>query len=212
VGPEIAILDENGRPLPPGVIGEVGIRGPSVMGGYENNPEANAEAFTGAWFRTGDQGRLDADGFLTLSGRIKEIINRGGEKIAPVEVDEALLEHPAVLQAVTFAVPHPRLGEAVAAAVILRPGAAASEAELRAFAAERLADFKVPDRVLIVDTLPKGPTGKLQRIGLAQKLGLATLDAPSNPSAARTPVEETLIAIWQEVLRREGMGIHDHFL
>ena len=119
------------------------------------------------------QGVLDEDGYLTLTGRLKEIINRGGEKISPREVDEILLDHPAVAQAVTFAVPHDKLGEDVAAAVVLEDGAEAAETEIRAFAGTRLADFKVPRRLLILDEIPKGATGKLQRIGLAEKLGLA---------------------------------------
>ena len=141
--------------------------------GYENNPTANAEAFTHGWFRTGDQGVMDSDGYLTLTGRLKEIINRGGEKISPKEVDEVLMDHPAVRQVVTFAVPHAKLGEEVAAAVVLREGIEAAPAEIRAFASERLADFKVPRRVLVLDEIPKGPTGKLRRIGLAEQLGIA---------------------------------------
>ena len=141
--------------------------------GYENNPEANAAAFSGGWFRTGDQGFLDPDGYLTISGRLKEIINRGGEKIAPLEVDNVLMEHAAVAQAVTFAVPHDKLGEEVAAVVVLRENATADEKTLRAFVGEHLTDFKVPRRIVIVDEIPKGATGKVQRIGLAQRLGLA---------------------------------------
>lgn len=172
-GPEVAIMDAAGNLLEPGATGEVVIRGPNVTLGYEANPQANAESFTNGWFRTGDQGVFDADGYLRLTGRLKEIINRGGEKISPREVDEVLMDHPAVAQAVTFALPHEKLGEEVAAAVVLRDGVSATERDLRHFAAERLADFKVPRRVLILDEIPKGPTGKLQRIGLAQRLGLA---------------------------------------
>jgi acyl-CoA synthetase (AMP-forming)/AMP-acid ligase II len=172
-GPEIAIMDEAGRLLGRGETGEVVIRGASVTAAYENNPKANAEAFVHGWFRTGDQGVIDADGYLSLTGRLKEIINRGGEKISPREVDEALMGHPAVLQAVTFALPHPMLGEDVGAAVVLREGAAATEKELGAFLSERLAAFKTPRKILFLAEIPKGATGKLQRIGLAQKLGLA---------------------------------------
>ena len=172
-GPEIAIMDEAGRLLGRGETGEVVIRGENVTAAYENNPKANAEAFVNGWFRTGDQGVIDADGYLTLTGRLKEIINRGGEKISPREVDEALMDHPAVLQAVAFAVPHPMLGEDVGAAVVLREGAAATEQELHAFVSERLAAFKTPRKILFLAEIPKGATGKLQRIGLAQKLGLA---------------------------------------
>ena len=171
-GPEIAIMDEAGRLMGPGETGEVVIRGENVTAAYENNPKANGEAFVDGWFRTGDQGVIDADGYLTLTGRLKEIINRGGEKISPREVDEALMDHPAVLQAVAFAVPHPMLGEDVGAAVVLREGLSATEQELGAFLSERLAAFKTPRKILFLAEIPKGATGKLQRIGLAQKLGL----------------------------------------
>ncbi len=171
-GPEIAIMDDAGTLLPQGSIGEVVIRGPNVTAGYLDNPEANAGAFTDGWFRTGDQGALDDEGYLTITGRLKEIINRGGEKISPREVDEVLMDHPAVAQAVTFAMPHDKLGEEVAAAVVLRDGASGDEKDIRLFASERLADFKVPRRVLVLEEIPKGATGKLQRIGLAEKLGL----------------------------------------
>jgi acyl-CoA synthetase (AMP-forming)/AMP-acid ligase II len=171
-GPEIAIMDNDGKLLGPGVIGEVVIRGENVTLGYENNPKANAEAFVNGWFRTGDQGSLTSDGYLTLTGRLKEIINRGGEKISPLEVDEVLMHHPAVMQVVTFAMPHEKLGEDVAAAVVLREGQSLTERELRDFASTRLADFKVPRKILFMAEIPKGATGKLQRIGLAAKLGL----------------------------------------
>jgi acyl-CoA synthetase (AMP-forming)/AMP-acid ligase II len=171
-GPEIAIMDNDGKLLPPGMTGEVVIRGENVTLGYENNPKANAEAFVNGWFRTGDQGALSSDGYLTLTGRLKEIINRGGEKISPLEVDEVLMHHPAVMQVVTFAMPHEKLGEDVAAAVVLREGHSLTERELRDFAATRLADFKVPRKILFMAEIPKGATGKLQRIGLAAKLGL----------------------------------------
>ena len=172
-GPEVAIMDEAGRLQPPGATGEVVIRGANVTLGYEHSPEANASAFSDGWFRTGDEGVFDADGYLTITGRLKEIINRGGEKISPREVDEALLAHPAVAQAVAFAVPHDTLGEDVAAAVVLREGHDASVQEIRSVAAERVVAFKVPRRIVIVDEIPKGATGKLQRIGLAKQLGLA---------------------------------------
>jgi len=171
-GPEIAIMGDDGALLPRGEIGEVVIRGPNVTAGYEANAEANARAFTDGWFRTGDQGALDAEGYLRLTGRLKEIIIRGGEKISPLEVDTVLMDHPAVAQVVTFGIPHDKLGEEVGAAVVLRAGATLDERGLRDFAAERLAAFKVPRRVVFLDEIPKGATGKLQRIGLAEKLGL----------------------------------------
>ena len=171
-GPEVAIMDLDGKLLARGETGEIVIRGPNVTPGYEANPTANAEAFTHGWFRTGDQGVMDGEGYLSITGRLKEIINRGGEKISPREVDEVLLDHDAVGQVVTFAMPHPKLGEDVAAAVVLREGASCTEAELRDFARQRLAEFKVPRKILFLAEIPKGATGKLQRIGLAEKLGL----------------------------------------
>ncbi|MCC9596156.1 acyl--CoA ligase [Rubrivivax sp. JA1055] len=171
-GPEIAIMDEGGTLLPRGAVGEIVIRGPNVTAGYESNPKANAEAFTNGWFRTGDQGTLDADGYVTITGRLKEIINRGGEKISPREIDEILMDHPAVAQVVCFGMPHPKLGEEVAAAVVPREGQQPSERELQDFVAARVADFKVPRRILFMAEIPKGATGKLQRIGMAAKLGL----------------------------------------
>jgi acyl-CoA synthetase (AMP-forming)/AMP-acid ligase II len=172
-GPDVEIMDEAGNLLPPNTVGEIVIRGPNVTLGYENNPKANAEAFVNGWFRTGDQGLKDSEGYISLTGRLKEIINRGGEKISPREVDEVIMDHPAVAQVVCFALPHPKLGEEVGAAVVLKEGAAATERDIREFVATRMADFKVPKKVLILTELPKGSTGKLQRIGLAQKLGLA---------------------------------------
>lgn len=171
-GPEIAIMDNSGNLLAAGDIGEIVIRGENVTLGYENNDKANAEGFINGWFRTGDQGTITSDGYLTLTGRLKEIINRGGEKISPREVDEVLMDHPAVAQVVTFGMPHDKLGEEVAAAVVLREGKTATDREIREFVATKLADFKVPKKILIMDEIPKGATGKLQRIGLAQKLGL----------------------------------------
>ncbi len=173
-GPEVAVMDPDGVLLGPETVGEVVIRGANVTAGYLDRPDANAEAFIDGWFRTGDLGRIDPEGYLFLEGRIKEIINRGGEKISPREVDEAFLAHPAVAQAVAFAVPHRKLGEDLAVAVVAADGAAPTPDTLRRFVAERLAPFKVPRRILVVDTIPKGPTGKLQRIGLAKQLGLTS--------------------------------------
>jgi acyl-CoA synthetase (AMP-forming)/AMP-acid ligase II len=169
-GVEIAIMDEVGNLLPQGSIGEVVIKGKNVVDGYENNPEANAKAFTNGWFRTGDQGRIDADGYLALTGRLKELINRGGEKISPLEIDDVLLRHPAVAEALAFAVPHKSLGEDIHAAVVLK--GEVTESELRSYAAGLLAEFKVPRKVHILPELPRGATGKLQRINMAQLLNL----------------------------------------
>jgi acyl-CoA synthetase (AMP-forming)/AMP-acid ligase II len=171
-GPEIAIMGDNGDLLKPGEIGEIVIRGANVTRGYENNPAANASAFTNGWFRTGDQGVMDDERYISLTGRLKEIINRGGEKISPREVDEILMDHPAVRQVVVFAMPHDKLGEEVAAAIVLRDGVSADEKELREFCSQRLAAFKVPRKIIFLEQIPLGATGKLQRIGLAEKLGL----------------------------------------
>ena len=171
-GPEIAIMGEEGAILPAGATGEIVIRGANVTPGYQNNPKANAENWTNGWFRTGDQGVLDDEGYLTINGRLKEIINRGGEKVSPREVDDVLMEHPAVAQAVAFALPHDKLGEEVAAVIVLREGASATVAEIRAHCQSRLAAFKTPREIIFRDEIPKGATGKLQRIGLAEKLGL----------------------------------------
>jgi oxalate---CoA ligase len=171
-GPEIAIMNDAGDVLKANEIGEVVIRGRNVTAGYANNPDANAQAWTDGWFRTGDQGYLDDAGYLRLTGRLKEMINRGGEKITPFEIEVALLDHPAVAQAVVFAMPHPLLGEEVAAAIVLHEELSADEPELREFVSARLAQFKVPRKIVFLETIPKGPTGKLQRIGLAKVLGL----------------------------------------
>lgn len=205
-GPSVAIMNESGEKLPAGEAGEIVIQGPPVMQGYDRNPAANEASFSRGWFRTGDQGVLSEDGFLSLTGRLKEIINCGGEKLSPFEVDEALMGHPAVAQAVAFAVPHPTLGEDVAAAVVLRPGASASEADLRQFAARRLAEYKVPRQILILGEIPKGPTGKLRRIGLAQALGLAPAGSAPGPADEPSPektvsVEESLAKIWCDLLK-----------
>lgn len=171
-GPQVEIMDEDGNIVGPGQPGEIVIRGPNVTAGYEANPKANAEAFTDGWFRTGDQGVKDGEGYISITGRLKEIINRGGEKVSPREVDEIIMDHPAIAQVVCFAMPHPKLGEEVAAAVVLRDGQQISERELQDFIGQRAADYKVPKKILFLEEIPKGATGKLQRIGLAQKLGL----------------------------------------
>jgi len=168
-GIHVGVMDERGRLLASGEQGEVVIQGPSVIDGYANNPEANAKSFTDGWFRTGDQGVLDADGYLSLIGRLKEMINRGGEKIAPREIDDVLLQHPSVGEAVAFGLPHERWGEEVAAAVVLK--GEASEKDLLAFARERLADYKVPRKLFIVERIPRTATGKIQRRAVADALG-----------------------------------------
>ncbi len=170
-GVDIAIFDEAGKSMPDGAPGEVVIRGPNVMHGYENNPQANAASFVDGWFRTGDLGTLDHVHYLRLIGRLKELINRGGEKIAPREIDEVLESHPAVKEAVAFGVPHPTWGEEVAAAVVLN--GPATEKELLAYCRGRLADFKVPRHLHIVESIPRTPTGKVQRRFVAEQLAQA---------------------------------------
>ncbi len=166
---DVAILDEAGALQPPGTVGEVAVRGKNVTLGYHNNPQANAASFTGGWFRTGDFGVLDELGYLTLVGRLKELVNRGGEKISPVEIDDALMSHPGVAEAVAFAIPDEKYGEAVAAALVLRDPATTVD-DVLAHARTRLAAFKVPTSVLIVDTIPKTATGKVQRRNVAAAL------------------------------------------
>jgi len=214
-GDEVAILDEQGEMLPANTLGEISIRGANVMHGYENNPAANASAFANGWLRTGDRGYQDSDGYIFIQARLKEMINRGGEKITPREIDEVLQQHPAVLQAVAFAIPHPTLGEDVAAAIVLRPGQAEAPGDLRRFVAEHLAAFKVPRKIVFIPEVPKGPTGKIQRIGLAEKLK-AELEMADQETggylAPRNPTEEMLVQIWQEVLGISRVGVADEFL
>jgi acyl-CoA synthetase (AMP-forming)/AMP-acid ligase II/acyl carrier protein len=209
---DVGIMDERGNLLPGGETGQVVVRGQGVLASYDRNPSATQAAFAGEWFRTGDVGFFDEDGYLFLIGRSREIINRGGEKIAPPEVDEVLFEHPAVAEAVTFAAPHPTLGEDVAAAVVLRPQTSATAHEIRQFAGARLAYFKVPRQIVFVKEIPKGPTGKVKRIGLAEKLGVAgSAETPPNFVAPRTPLEKLLAGLWQELLDLDHIGIHDDF-
>ena len=213
-GPQISILDSQGQTVPTGTRGEIAIRGPNVTPGYVRNPAANAAAFTDGWLRTGDEGSFDADGYLTILGRLKEVINRGGEKISPLEVDDVILSHPAVSHAVTFAAKDAVLGEEVAAAVVLRPGMEVSERQLREFVAARLIHFKVPRTIRFLDVIPTGPTGKMQRIGLADRLGVAFDARPPvvvNYVAPRTPAEEIIASIWGSVMASDPPGIDDNF-
>ncbi len=215
-GPAIQIMAPDGDTvLGANQTGEVVIQGPNITTGYAANPEANARAFVNGWLRSGDQGHLDSDGYLFLTGRLKEIINRGGEKISPREIDETLLDHPDVAQAVTFAVPDERLGEEVGAAVVLANNSRATEYDIRSFASTRLADFKVPTRVVILDEIPTGPTGKLQRIGLAATLGLVGSpkeNAPVEYVAPDGEVEALVADIWARVLGATRVGTRHRFL
>ncbi|MDP2620307.1 MAG: non-ribosomal peptide synthetase [Hyphomicrobiales bacterium] len=212
---EIKIMGADGRTVAPGERGEVFVRGPTVFEGYEGDPEANRAAFLDGWFRTGDEGFFDEDGYLVLTGRIKEMIDRGGEKVSPAEVDAAVMEHPGVVEAATFPIPHPTLGEEVAVAVVQAPGAALSTRVLSDFLLERLAGFKVPRLFAFVDVIPKSETGKLQRAKLADAL---KINADAGPPAAEwverqaTPLEVQLRTIWTKTLRRDRpVGLDDNF-
>lgn len=207
-GVEVAILGDAGQRLGPGQTGEIVIRGPSVIEGYENNATANAASFIDGWFRTGDQGLLDRDGRLFIAGRIKEIVNRGGEKVSPREVDDALLEHPAVAQAVAFPVPHPSLGEDLAAAVVRQPGMTIDEPQLRQFLHGKLSEFKIPSRILFVDAVPKGATGKVQRLTLHKSFQDALVNQYVAPV---TDVQVALATAWQKVLGVPKVGMTDNF-
>ena len=211
-GPQVSIMDSDGSILPSGKVGEVVILGANVMRGYAND---SVDSFTNGWFRTGDQGYLDDEGYLFITGRLKEIINRGGEKISPREIDDVLLEHPSIMEAVTFGISHATLGEDIATAVVMRKQVATTALELQQFVASRLVDFKVPCQIIIVDAIPKAATGKIQRIGLAGKLGLLDareeLDTPRTVFAApRTQTEKTLAGIWSAVLGLD-VGLEDNF-
>ncbi len=207
-GPAIAILNESNDFLPPGEIGEIVIQGANITEGYHSNQKANASAFIKGWFRTGDLGMMDNDGYLFIKGRIKEVINRGGEKISPREIDEALLDHPDINEAIAFAVPHSTLGEDIAAAVVIRQGARVTEEGIREFCFQHLADFKVPSQVVIVPSIPKGATGKLQRIGLAGKM---VDQLKKEYVLPRNDLEEMIIAAFSKVLNIPEISIHDNF-
>ena len=215
-GPEIAIMDEAGHLLSPGGTGEVVIRGPNVIRGYDNDPAANQNAFIDGWLRTGDIGHIDADGYLFVTGRLKDIINRGGEKISPLLVEQVLLQHPAIDQAMAFGVPHPVLGETVAAAIVLKPGHPQFAIDqIRDFVADRLARSKVPQRIVVVDEIPVNSSGKLNRNHLALTLD-PQQDGQGDPSrtgnvVARTATERLVAATFAEVLATEPPGIHDDF-
>jgi thioesterase domain-containing protein/acyl carrier protein len=190
------------------------VRGPQVFEGYENHHEANDESFADGWFRTGDEGYFDEDGYLTLTGRIKEMINRGGEKVNPAEVDEAVRSHPGVRDAACFPIPHPTLGEEVAVAVVLETGAEVTRQELTEHLLKRLAAFKVPRRYVFVDAIPRTGAGKVQRYRLAEVLGVGEGTAPGpsdEPGRAPTALEARLQAIWARTLNVKGVGLDDNF-
>ena len=207
-GPSVAIMDEEHRLLAPGASGEIVIRGDNVTAGYVDLAEANAEAFVSGWFRTGDLGFIDPAGYLHLTGRLKEIINRGGEKVSPAEVDEALLEHAAVRAAATFGVHHPTLGQDVAAAVVLNDGAKATADDIRAFLFGRLAEFRIPSRLVVVDTIPVSATGKVRRAGLAERLAGQLRPVHVVP---RDAMELDVASMFREVLGATAVGALDNF-
>jgi oxalate---CoA ligase len=207
-GPEMAVLDEEWNAVPLGETGEVAVRGPSVTAGYDGNDEANRAAFRNGWFRTGDQGRFDREGYLFLTGRIKELINRGGEKISPREIDLALLEHPAVAEAVAFGVPHQSLGEHVAAAVVLRPGSTVTEVLLRQFLADRLSGHKVPSQIVIVPEIPRGATGKVRRVDLHRQMENLLSPPMVRPE---TTGEKTLSKLWCKLYSVSDVSALDNF-
>lgn len=221
VGCEVAAVDEHGELLAADRIGEIVVRGPSVVCVYEGEAGINRKSFLKGWLRTGDLGSIDTDGYVFLTGRIKELINRGGEKISPAEIDEALRAHPAVGEAMAFALPDKRLGEEIAAAVVLRNGWVSSrrlETELKDFTASRLANSRRPRRIVFVEEFPATATGKTIRIGLAEKLGLIAEsvepDSTTPTSGPEPPcgmVQMLLLNIWEDTLGRKPIGIHDDF-
>lgn len=215
-GSEIVIMDQWGSILSSGEKGEIAVRGPNVTSGYHNNPDANAASFTNGWFRTGDQGHLDSDGYLYITGRIKEIINRGGEKISPFEIDQILLKHPAIHQAVTFPISHPTLGEDVAATVVVKEGKTVSQLDLQGFVLKYLADFKVPRHIIFLNDIPKGPTGKIQRLKLASQLKLSKrkrlkINGPKPDIKTKSALLNTLMEIWKNVMGLPEIEPYDGF-
>jgi amino acid adenylation domain-containing protein len=212
-GAEIAIMDREGRQLPAGKRGEIALRGPTITRGYDNDAAATKSAFRGGWFRTGDLGYLDEDGYLFVVGRIKDIINRGGQKVAPSEVEQALLGHPDVVEAAAFSIFHRRLGEDVAAAVVLRADAKVSAHDLRDFARKRLARFKVPALIRFVPKIPKGPAGKIKHAELVAALSIelprARVERGGKLVAPRSELEWQLANTWTELLELNQIGIDE---
>ncbi len=203
----LAIRADNGHVLPGEATGEIVIRGPTLMPGYLDDEEANRAAFVDGWFRTGDFGSIDTDGFLTILGRLKEFINRGGEKIAPYEIERALLLHPCVREAAAFSVPHPRLGENLVAAIVLKPGATTTPTEIKVFLSEHLAPFKIPQRVLVKTEFPKGETGKTLRRELSEE----AMHREREVAPLLAPLHSQILEIWQDLIGRNDIGIDDDF-
>jgi acyl-CoA synthetase (AMP-forming)/AMP-acid ligase II/acyl carrier protein len=207
-GPKVSIMDAHGNRLSSGEVGEIVIQGSNVTSGYINGSESNTKSFAHGWLRTGDQGYLDKDGYLFIAGRLKEIINRGGEKISPQEVDKALLDHPDISQAIAFSVTHSTLGEDIAAAVVTREKTQITEAAIREYLSGRLAAYKIPSRILFIEDLPKGATGKTQRIGLAEKFAD---QFQGQFITLQNELEATVAQIYVEVLGVEQVGATDNF-
>jgi acyl-CoA synthetase (AMP-forming)/AMP-acid ligase II/acyl carrier protein len=212
-GPEVRVMTDSNLTAGAGHVGEVVIRGENVTSGYVGIDDRGSHFLDGEWFRTGDQGYLDPDGFLFLTGRLKEIINRGGETIAPREIDEVMLDIEGIAQAVAFSVPDEILGEEVAAVVVPHDGAVLTEADIQARVAERLSFAKIPKRVIFADAIPKGPTGKLQRVGLAEKLGVASVRTTQAASTdALSATGERLTTLWRQVLEVAHVDPDEPFL
>jgi hypothetical protein len=205
---DVAILSESGREVACGETGEICVRGPEVFDGYENDPEATSAAFVDGWFRTGDIGYVDAGGFLYVSGRIKDVINRGGAKISPTDVEDALMRHPDVIEAAAFALAHRTLGEDVAAAVVLRDAVTVSEAALREHARALLPPFKVPTRIVVVDEIPHGSFGKIKRGELAS---VAETALHTRFVAPRNRDERDVAQAFAHVLGIDRIGAHENF-
>ncbi len=207
-GPDISIMDGDGRVQASGQHGEIVLRGPTITRGYDNDREATDAAFRDGWLRTGDLGYLDEDGYLFIVGRIKDVINRGGQKVSPLEVEETLLTHPDVVEAGAFGIPHEKLGENVAAVVVLKPGSDVTPQQVRQLAASRLAAYKVPSLIQIVSEIPKGASGKIKRGALA---GLIAAGAAVSAVAPRSKLEAQLAAIWSTVLEVDRIGVDQDF-
>ncbi len=210
----VAIIDETGNPVPQGSTGEIAVRGPTVFDGYENDDAANRIAFIGEWFRTGDLGHFDDNGYLFITGRIKEMINRGGQNITPVEIDDALLAYPDIVAASAFPIPHPTLGEDVAAAVVTRNRTPLDQAALTQFLRNRLADYKVPRQIFLTAEIPKGPTGKVQRHKLAEvfaSMPNRSTGTTTEPHREPTELERQLLILWAAALGRDQVGLDDGF-
>lgn len=208
-GPEVEIMDDESHPLPRLAHGRIAVRGPNIFAGYEGDDEANEASFHDGWFYTGDTGYFDADGFLFLTGRVKELINRGGEKISPHEIDEILLAHPDIAQAAAFGFPHPTLGEDVGAAVVLKAGVLPDASSIRDHVSKELAAFKVPRKIIFLNDLPRTSVGKIRREAVAE----IALEQPASApyQAPRTALEQCLATIWATELDVPQVGIDDDF-